>query len=414
MKKMFFAILMAATLVIGAGEFRTFANAETSNDDTQINAYIYGDQTSPSVAMGGADGRFFIAWTSKDQDGDGYGIYGLRHDSSGNAVGPEFEVNTYTSGNQYDPSVAMDPNGNFVITWTSNSRHGDWRGIYGQRYDSTGNAVGSEFKVNTHNTGLKDRSSAAMDPQGNFVITWSSHYQDGDGWGVYAKRYDSSGNAVGSEFKVNTTTEGQQEGSSIAIDGDGNFVIAWSSRNQDDDGWGTYGQRYDSSGNAVGSEFEVKTYTPGDKHHHRTSIAMSPQGNSVIAWAGHQQGDEWWGVYGQFYNSYGTKVGQEFKVNTSTIGTQFQPSVAMDANGGFIVTWSSISPEGSGWGIYAQRYDSSGIAVGQEFKVNTVTTSTQSNPSAAIGSNGNAVIAWTSKDQDGDGYGLFMNIFPYK
>jgi len=412
MKRMFIPIFMAAVLVIGAGEFLTVRSAETIPDDTQINAYIYGDQTSPAVAMGGADGRFVIAWTSKDQDGDGYGIYGLRHDSSGNAVGPEFEVNTYTAGNQYDPSVAMDANGNFVITWTSNDQHDEWKGIYGQRYDSTGNPVGSEFKVNTYWLGLKDRSSVTMDAQGNFIVTWSSHGQDGDGWGVYARRFDSAGNAVGPEFKVNATTTGQQEGSSIAMDGDGNFVIAWASRNQDDDGWGIYGQRYDSTGNAVGSEFEVKTYTTGDKHHHRTSISMGFNGKSVIAWAGHDQDDKWWGIYGQLYNSFGTRVGQEFKVNTNTTGTQFKPSVAMDANGDFVVTWSSINPEDSGWGIYAHRYDSSGYAVGPEFKVNTSTTGYQSNPAAAISVNGRLVVAWTSKDQDGDGYGLFMKILP--
>ena len=79
--------------------------------------------------------------------------------------------------------------------------------------------------------------------------------------------------------------------------------------------------------------------------------------------------------------------------------------------GGFVVTWSSISPEGSGWGIYAQRYDITGNALGSEFKVNTFTADSQSNPSAAMDANGNLVIAWTSKDQDGDGYGLFMKKF---
>ena len=113
------------------------------------------------------------------------------------------------------------------------------------------------------------------------------------------------------------------------------------------------------------------------------------------------------------YDSSGNAVGSEFKVNAYTIGTQFRPFVAMDANGGFVVTWSSISPKGSVWGIYAQRYDSSGIAVGQEFQVNSFTTKIQSNPSVAIGSNGKLIIAWTSKDQDGDGYGLFMKQLPY-
>ena len=32
-----------------------------------------------------------------------------------------------------------------------------------------------------------------MDAAGNFVVTWSSNGQDGNGWGVYARRYDAAG-----------------------------------------------------------------------------------------------------------------------------------------------------------------------------------------------------------------------------
>ena len=84
----------------------------------------------------------------------------------------------------------------------------------------------------------------------------------------------------------------------------------------------------------------------------------------------------------------------------------------MGSDGGFVVTWSSGGQDGSSWGVYGQRYNIAGHPVGPEFKVNSFTTGYQSNPSTALDANGNLVIAWTSKDQDGDGYGLFMKIFP--
>ncbi len=31
----------------------------------------------------------------------------------------EFRVNTFTTGNQFDPAVAMDDDGDFVVTWQS-------------------------------------------------------------------------------------------------------------------------------------------------------------------------------------------------------------------------------------------------------------------------------------------------------
>ena len=34
-------------------------------------------------------------------------------------TGPEFQVNTYTTLWQKDPSVAMDDAGNFVVVWSS-------------------------------------------------------------------------------------------------------------------------------------------------------------------------------------------------------------------------------------------------------------------------------------------------------
>ena len=103
----------------------------------------------------------------------------------------------------------------------------------------------------------------------------------------------------------------------------------------------------------------------------------------------------------------------EFKVNTYTEDIQFRPSVAMGSDGGFVVTWSSGGQDGSSWGVYGQRYNIAGHAVGPEFKVNSFTTGYQSNPSTAMDASGNLVIAWTSKDQDGDGYGLFMKKYPY-
>ena len=166
-----------------------------------------------------------------------------------------------------------------------------------------------------------------------------------------------------------------------------------------------------TSAETTAADIQVNTYTTGNQYD--PSAVMGPAGNFVMTQSSNGQHGDWWGVYAQLYNSAGNKVGYEFKVNTYTTGTQFRPSIAMDADGSFVITWSSISPEGSGWGVYAQRYDSSGIAIGQEFQVNTPTTRTQSNPSAAMDANGNAVIAWTSKDQDSDGFGLFMKILPY-
>ena len=64
--------------------------------------------------------------------------------------------------------------------------------------------------------------------------------QDGSGFGVYAQRYNASGAAVGSEFRVNTTTASNQSAPSVAVDADGDFVVAWQSSGQDGSSFGVY------------------------------------------------------------------------------------------------------------------------------------------------------------------------------
>ena len=104
-------------------------------------------------------------------------------------IGPEFLVNTNTDNAQRRPTIATDPNGNFIIAWESRDQDGAGFGIYAQRYDSNGIPQGTEFRVNTHTTDGQSDPTIATDPNGNFIIAWESGYQDGSYDGIYAQRF---------------------------------------------------------------------------------------------------------------------------------------------------------------------------------------------------------------------------------
>jgi hypothetical protein len=57
-------------------------------------------------------------------------------------------------------------------------------------------------------------------------------------------------------------------------------------------------------------------------------------------------------------------AGTEFRVNTTTLHSQADPAVAMDAAGDSVVAW--VTSDGTG--IYAQRYDAAGRPLGGEFR----------------------------------------------
>ena len=88
----------------------------------------------------------------------------------------------------------MDSDGDFVITWNSYNQSGYYHDIYAQQYDNSGATVDNEFLVNTYTTYYQYQPVIAMDNDGDFIVVWEDFYygsgsQDGDYGGIYAQRY---------------------------------------------------------------------------------------------------------------------------------------------------------------------------------------------------------------------------------
>jgi hypothetical protein len=395
------AVATGAALLLPAA---SLAQPFPAGGEFRVNTLTTSSQNSASVAMD-SDGDFVVVWQSYNQDGSLFGVYAQRYNSNGTPQGSEFRVNTWTTGNQRNPSVAMDSDGDFVVAWQSDNQDGNVFGVYAQRYNSAGVPQGSEFRVNTWTTNNQAAPSVAMDSDGDFVIAWDSINQDGSTYGVYAQRYNSAGVPQGSEFRINTWTTSYQYYPSVAMDSDGDFVVTWLSFNQDGSNAGIYAQRYNNAGAPQGSEFRANTWTTDNQLF--SSAAMDSDGDFVVAWQSISQDGSSYGIYAQQYNSAGAAQGSEFRVNTWTPNTQRFPSVAIDSDGNFVVTWQSIGQDGSFDSIHAQQYNSAGVAQGSEFQVNTWTTSYQFLPSVAMDTDGNFVVAWSDFGQDGSSYGIY-------
>ena len=220
---------------------------------------------------------------------------------------------------------------------------------------------------------------------------------------------------LGGETKVNTTTADVQTiqanvSQAVAADASGNFVVVWASNLQDGAGYGVYAQRFIADGTPQGAEFQVNTTTVDNQC--LPSVAMDAAGNFVVAWASNLQDGSGYGVYAQRYNAAGVAQGAEFLVNTTTANHQSGPAVAMATNGDFVIAWTSSGqdPDATS-GIYAQRFNASGVAQGAEFRVNTYTANTQQISSVSMDAAGNFVVTWGSDGQDGSNYGIYGQRF---
>ena len=332
------------------------ADGTPKGSEFQANTHTVGHQWTPSVSMDDS-GRFVIVWQSDGQDGSDGGVYAQMYAADGTPDGNEFQVNTYTADYQYRPSVAMYDSGSFVIAWQSDGQDGSGGGIYAQRYDAEGGLQGPEFQVNTSTTSHQNFPSVAVSSAGGFVIVWDSYFQDGDGYGVFGQKFDDDGTPVGSEFQVNSHTVGHQREPAVAVDDAGNFVVVWESDGQDGDGYGVFARSFHADGRPSGNEFRVNSSTSGDQRlGYGQTVAMCDSGEFVVVWHGHGLSGDSDGVYAQMYDADGTPNGEETSINTHTPLSQSHATVGIDGSGRVVVAWHSNNQDGHATGVFAGQF----------------------------------------------------------
>ena len=171
-----------------------------------------------------------------------------------------------------------------------------------------------------------------------------------------------------------------QEWSAVAMDENGEFVVAWTSYNQDTANGknGVFAQRFDNTAAPVGAAFQVNSYTQDNQQ--RPSVSMDAGGDFVVTWESYQdpaQSDDPAGTtttYGIFAQRYaresliGTstligvngEVGGEFEVNSTLAGNQRFPLVAMDYASDFVIVWSgngTVPGQADSQGVFYNRYE---------------------------------------------------------
>ncbi len=364
-------------------------------------------------------------------------------------------MNTTTVGNQFDASVAMDADGDFVVVWEGNGV-GDNAGVFAQRFNALGRKVGGEFLVNTANTTNQQGSPAvAMDSYGNFVIVWASMGQSFAYFNeIDAQIYDFNGQAVGTPFKVNannlpnTPTDASQVHPQVAIsDGtswsvtDDSIVVTWDAITAKLNGVETdsvvMGRRFAGDGSAstiMGSTTEVQLSvggvggTPTTRAARNAQVAMDPAGDFTVVWESYQDADNSFGVYASRFLADGTPdmVDEQANMvlgNALFAGAQVNPSIAIDADGAYQIVWdgNGATPDATdptnlnlvsnadSQGIFIRSFTPSNNPeyAGVQSLVNTTTAGVQNFPSIAMTPEGNSVVVW-SGNGIGDQQGIFF------
>ena len=315
----------------------------------------------------------------------------------------DFQVNTYTTGWQWFPSVAVAPDGSFLIAWQSEGSAGtdiDDYSIQVQRFDALGAPMGSQFQLNTYTTGAQAFPHAVVDESGNFIVMWQSEgsfESDTDSFSIQGRVVRPWAPQDSREFQVNSHTTGSQCCPAAASQGNGQFVVTWSGR-----GFGTdpdrsvQGRRFQSDGTSMGGEFRVNSYITGSQRN--SQVASDAEGNFVVTWTsdGSYGSDNWkQSIQARRFSADATPLGSDFQVNTFTRDFQGASYVGASISGDFVVTWTSFyGINTTAWTIQAQRFDNEGEPQGPQFQVSNYTTQYQVTSPIAMRPNGEFVVVW--------------------
>lgn len=138
--------------------------------------------------------------------------------------------------------ISMNENGDFIAVYSNDDD------IYAKRFDKNVKPIVNSFMVNTYTKGIQNDPSVGIDKIGNSFIAWSSQEQDGNGFGIFSQKFDMNNKPVGAENRVNTTTVKDQIVPALSVNSQGNIIISWISGVIGKSSFDIYAQRYNFDG----------------------------------------------------------------------------------------------------------------------------------------------------------------------
>lgn len=226
--------------------FDTYDSAGGRIGGGTIQSLAAPDLSGASIAMQ-SDGSFLVTFVRKNEGDGTFDVVGRRVEANG-TVGSEITIRDSGDTTSISAEAATLSNGNYVVAYQE--LNGD-NTIEFKIFAKTGSPdVGPGFQPTVFTAGEDSDPQVAALTGGRFVIAWQVS-NDGNGSGIMAAVFDNAtGSTVSGPFLVNTSTVGTEQSPDVAALKDGGFVVTW-----DDEGNGIRGQRFDATGNMVGSEF---------------------------------------------------------------------------------------------------------------------------------------------------------------
>jgi len=385
--------------------YLNLAQTVTFNEEFQVNSNTENQLHDPCMAEL-SNNNIVICWTSYDQPGNS-DIHAQIFNENLEKIGAEFQINTYAENEQSTPAITSTPDG-FVITWQSWDPDSIRFTINAQIFNNEGQKDGNEFQVSEDFGGNQLNPCITALANDEFIICWqgeSGNATQSNPSDIFAQRYNVNGEAIGSQFLVNSYSLASQTEPAVVKLNNG-FVISWSS-DQSSGLYKIYAQLYDDHGEPKGPYFEVSPYYYENHHSHNSNIINLDENKFIIIWQG-QTGlnHAMFNIRAQKFDITGNKIGDEFQINTFPNVSKINPVVARFSSEHIIVAWEVTPYNYNGSRIQGQILDNNGNKNLEELGINPFTSWSQKQPAVGSLSGDRFLVAWESNEQDNGKRGI--------
>ncbi len=318
------------------------AGAKVGSEILVNSAHTAGIQKTPAVAMA-ANGDFVVVWQSAgsaggDPDGS---IEGRRWRASNGTFFDQFLVNDVTGGDQSEPVIATDGGSSFLIAWTHPGSSNDIavRSFTVDNLTAAGLTPDSPQQIaNTFPSGSQTAPAVAMNLEGRAVVAWesfgASFGNDNQRISIQARRLGADGEFIdGNDVQINTYVNDDQRFPSATIAPNGDWAVAWQSYGSSGNDQSDYSiqfRAFEPDGRALDpADVQANTYTMNAQTY--PALALAPTGKLLVTW-------ESSGSAGSDTNGYSIQ-GRLYRVFTpASSGTVAIPAVARVAGSGAFFT----------------------------------------------------------------------------
>jgi len=274
-----------------------------------------------------------------------------------------------------------------VVVWVEQGSNKS--NIFCQIFDEKYRSVGGNFRVNEFPDSSYE-ADVSVRKDGSFGVVWRNRYVYGDYYTkVFLKIYNKEGLAISGEIVVNDANKKKGSKPRVVSNTHNQLIVAFQEGTINSHHHDIYFQIFDSAGNKIGSNVKVNDSLGGLGFPDPITLCVNKKNKFVISWLDSR--DIPVNLFCQFFTPDGLPIGGNAQVNDIEIGIdtlthQLYPDAASDSVGNFVISFTEDYDGVTS--IMYQRYDTSGTKIGN----NKTVQNSYFNYCTGISSNSNSDI----------------------